>query len=288
VAGLEALSVATGIVPRVTVGERLCRVAGSLWYASAPAARAAVRDNLRHILGHEPPTRMVREVFAHGALNYWDTLAITRLSDQQLRTLVTLRGAEHIDAARAQGRGAILAGAHLGSIALIGQIVPALGYPTVGLLEPIKPARVYDFFANQRQRFGMRLLPASSSLALRELLAALRRNEVLGLVTDRDVLESGPMVQFFDAPTRFPDGPAALALRTGAALLPSVGMRRSDGSFEATIEPPLVLPRSGYHKRDVLELTQAVAKRLEYHIAHHPEQWTVFQKRWPTRARGSE
>jgi lauroyl/myristoyl acyltransferase len=287
VAGLQALSIGTGIIPRVAVGEPVCRAVGTLWYASAPATRAAVRDNLRHVLGGEPSAQMVREVFVHGTLNYWDTLAITRLSDQQLRELVTLEGAEHIDAALAQGRGAILAGAHLGSIALVGQIIPALGYPTIGLLEPIKPRQVYDFFANQRQRFGMRLMPASTA-AVRELLAALRRNEVLGLVTDRDIFESGPLVQFFDAPTQFADGPAALALRTGAALLPSVGIRRPDGSFVAIIEPPLSLPDTGDRKRDVVDLTQAVAKRLEYHIAHHPEQWTVFQKRWPTAARGSE
>lgn len=287
VVGLRGLSIGTSIVPRVAVGEPLCRAVGTLWYASAPATRAAVRDNLRHVLGREPSARMVREVFVHGTLNYWDTLAITHLSGQQLRNLVTLKGAEHIDAALVRGRGAILAGAHLGSTALVGQTIPALGYTTIGLLEPISPPRVYDFFANQRQRFGMRLMPASTA-AVRELLAALRRNEVLGLVTDRDVLGSGPLVQFFDAPTQFADGPAALALRTGAALLPSVGIRRPDGRFEAIIEPPLSLPDTGDRKRDIVELTQAVAKRLEYYIAHHPEQWTVFQKRWPTAARGSE
>ncbi|HET6318858.1 MAG TPA: lysophospholipid acyltransferase family protein [Chloroflexota bacterium] len=283
VGGLSVLSPAMGVLPRVGVGQPVCAVVGGLWYASSPAARAAVRDNLQHITGLVPSNRQVREVFVHGALNYWDTLAIDQLTHQRLFALVDLHGRSHLDAALLGNKGAILAGAHLGSIGLVGQIVPALGYRMSGLIEPIKPQRLYDFFAQHRQRFGLRLYPASA-LALRELLAALRRNEVLGLITDRDVTDSGQMVRFFDAPTRFADGPAALALRTGAPILPAVAVRRADGTFDAIIEPPIDFAPSGDHKRDVLALTQAMAGRLEYHIANHPEQWTVFQRRWPMAA----
>ncbi len=242
---------------------------------------------MRHVLGREPTPRQVRAVFVHGALNYWDTFALARLQSHDVRALVHMDGREHIDAALAAGRGVILAGAHLGSIAFVGQIVPALGYPMVGLLEQIKPAWLYDFFARERQRLGMRLFPATAS-AVRELLAALQRNEVLGLVTDRDVTGTGPFVRFFDAPARFADGPAALSLRTGAPILPSVAIRRPDGGFRAVIEAPLQFEPSGDRKRDAVALTQAVAGRLEYHIANHPEQWTVFQRRWPAAAPGSE
>jgi lauroyl/myristoyl acyltransferase len=284
---LAALSAVTGIVPRRSVGEPICRAAGLLWYASAPAARFAVRQNLRHILGREPGEHIIREVFVHGALNYWDTLAISQLSDAELVDLVDLRGREHLDAALSGGRGAILAGAHLGSVALVGQIVPALGYSMTGLVEQIRPQRLYEFFARQRERFGLRLLPAGAA-ALRDLLEALRRNETLGLVTDRDVTGTGAVVQFFDAPTTFADGPAALSLRTGSPILPAVTIRRADGRFDATIEPPVHVSLTGDRRHDVIELTQALARRLEYHIANHPEQWTVFQKRWPTAAPGSE
>ncbi len=272
-----------GVLPRVSVGQPVCAFVGSVWYAAAPAARAAVRDNLQHITGRVPSNHQVREVFVHGALNYWDTLAIDRLTHKQLLGLVELHGRGHLDAALRGNKGVILAGAHLGSIGLVGQIVPALGYRMSGLIEPIQPRSLYDFFAQRRQRFGLRLYPASA-LALRELLAALRRNEVLGLITDRDVTASGLMVRFFDAPTRFADGPAALALRTGAPILPAVAVRRANGTFDAIIEPPIEFAPSGDHKHDVLVLTHAMAGRLEYHIANHPEQWTVFQRRWPMAA----
>src|SRR6185437_6729545 len=101
---------------------------------------------------------------------------------------------EHIDRALAGGHGVICAGAHLGSVALVAQVLPALGYTVVGVIEPFDPPEVFDFFARQRQALGTRLLPAGASAA-RELLLSLRRNELAGVVTDRDVAGTGPIVQ---------------------------------------------------------------------------------------------
>jgi phosphatidylinositol dimannoside acyltransferase len=277
---LRVASAATGGVPRYPHGEAICRVAGAAWYVGAPAARAAVRDNLRHVLGRRPARAEIIRVFHHGALNYWDTFAIPRFSPAQLLALVDLHGAEHVDSARAAGRGVICASAHLGSVAFVGQVLPCLGYPTVGLLEPLEPPELYEFFARQRQAHGSRLLPAGPS-AVRELLAALRRNEVLGLVTDRDISGTGPIIPFIGAATRFPDGAAALSVRTGAPILIAVAVRKAGGRFDGWIEPLPAVERTGDTKRDVLELTRAVAGRLGYYVASHPEQWTVFQRRWP-------
>jgi phosphatidylinositol dimannoside acyltransferase len=279
-AGLEGLSAAAGVIPRHAVAEPLCRAAGVLWYLAAPAAREAVFDNLSHVLGHPPTRRQIVAVFENGALNYWDTFAIPHFSQRDVLDLVDLHGTEHLLAAREQGRGAILCTAHLGSVSLVGQVLPALGYELTGLLEPIEPRELYEFFARRRQALGARMLPVGAS-ALRELLRALRRNELLGLVTDRDLTGSGPMIRFFDAPASFPDGAAALAVRSGAPILIAVCTRKSGGRFDGWIHPLPAVALSGKAKQDILALTQAIASGLQYHIASHPEQWTVFQKRWP-------
>src|SRR5438270_599239 len=195
---LGAASAAIGVLPRYPLGE-------------------AVADNLRHILGRQPTRAEVVRVFHNGALNYWDTFAIPHFSHAQVLEWVDLYGIENIDAARAAGRGVICATAHLGSVAFVGQVLPALGYPMVGLLEPLEPPELYEFFARQRQALGSRLLPAGTS-ALRELVLALRRNEVLGLVTDRDITGKGPLVLFLCAPARFPDGPVAVLVRSGVRI----------------------------------------------------------------------
>jgi lauroyl/myristoyl acyltransferase len=279
-AALGVVAAAAGVLPRHTVAEPLCRLAGVVWYLGAPSAREAVTDNLRHILGRPPTRRQVISVFQNGVLNYWDIFAIPHMRRDEILALMDIRGLEHLDAARAAGRGVVAATAHLGSVSLVGQLLPTLGYETLGLLEPIQPPEVYEFFARQRTGRGVRLMQVGPA-ALRELLLGLKRNAILGIVADRDIDGKGPMVPFFDAPARFPDGVAALSLRTGAPILIAVPVRRPDGRFDALFEPLPPVPLTGDRKADVLLVTQAVARRLEYHIASHPEQWTVFQKRWP-------
>jgi KDO2-lipid IV(A) lauroyltransferase len=279
-AGLKGVSEAAGVVPRQRFAEPLCRVAGAIWYLSRPAVRAAVADNLAHVLGREATRREVARVFHHGALNYWDTFALPHYTHDQMLRLVDLHGLEHLEAARALGKGVICAAAHLGSVAFVAQVLPALGYRVTAVVEPFRPPEVFEFFLQQRQALGTRILPAGP-MAVRELLLALRRNELIGLVTDRDITGSGPSIPFFGAPTRFPDGTAWLSLRTGAPIVITVAARKADGRFDAWIEPLPAFERTGDAKQDVLGLTRAVAGRLEYHVANHPEQWTVFQRRWP-------
>ena len=285
-AALNAANAIARFIPRYPAGEVLSRIAGCLWYLFASRARDAVRDNLRHVLGREPSRLEILRVFQHGALNYWDTFALPHATHQQLIELVDLHGIEHIDAARAEGRGVICAGPHLGSVAFVSQVLPALGYAVVGLVEPFDPPEVFDFFAQQRQALGTRLLPAGA-LAVRELLLALRRNEVVGLVTDRDITGNGPIIPFFNASTHFPDGAAVLSLRTGAPILIAVAVRKAHGRFDGWIEPLSPVERTGDLKQDALRLTRAVAERLEYYVANHPEQWTVFQRRWDRVSSGS-
>ncbi len=280
VAGLRAASAAAGRLPRQTYAEPICRVVGALWYLSRPDSRAAVRDNLCHVLGRPPSRALVASVFHHGALNYWDTLVLPHLTYDELMALVDMHGIELLDRAREAGHGVICAGAHLGSVALVAQILPGLGYPVTGVIEQFEPAEVFDFFSEQRQVLGTRLLPAGPAAA-REMLLALRKNEVVGLVTDRDVAGTGPIIPFFDAPTRFPEGAAWLSIRTGAPIVIAIAVRKAGGRFDAWLEPLPEVEPTGNRKQDILRVTQAVAGRLQYYVANHPEQWTVFQRRWP-------
>jgi KDO2-lipid IV(A) lauroyltransferase len=271
-----------GAAPRAA-SEPVCALAGLVAYAAAPDLRAAVRDNLSHVLGRPPTPRQVWRVFQHGAFNYWDTLALPHLSRAQLLDLVHIDGWQHLDAARAGGKGVLLVSAHLSSAALAGQVMAARGYPMLGLVEAVQSPEMLDFFTRHRARFGTRIIPAGPS-AVRPLLTALRANEVVGIVSDRDITGTGLPVRFFDAVTTFPDGPATFSLRTGSPVLPAVAVRTSGGRFRGVIGPPIHAERTGDIKRDVHLLTQAVARTLEYHIGQFPEQWTVYQRRWPSAA----
>src|SRR5215469_15956118 len=100
--GLEAASAAAGVLPRETLAEPVCRLVGAIWYLSKPAARAAVCDNLRHVLGREPSRAEVARVFHHGALNYWDTFALPHFTFERMLSIVDIHGVEHLDQALAE------------------------------------------------------------------------------------------------------------------------------------------------------------------------------------------
>jgi phosphatidylinositol dimannoside acyltransferase len=275
---LDLLSKATGSIPRARA-QPWCRLAGRLWYLAAPRTRAVVTRNLTQVLGRRPQPASVRTVFEFGVLNYWDTLSIPALGPTGVARLVRLDGLAQVDDALAQGRGAIVVGAHVGSIALAVQAL-ALRYSVTGVVEAIQPPELLHFWLARRSSLGLRLVVVGA-VALRELLAALRRNEVVVIVSDRDVNGTGAKVCFFGAETTLPDGPAALALRTNAVLLPARAWGCSDGHIEGQIEDAVEVVRGGDAAADRRALTQAIARRLEYHIASHPEQWTVFEQRWP-------
>jgi lauroyl/myristoyl acyltransferase len=260
-------------------GWRLADLAGLVAYALGGGARAAVRANLAHVLGGPPPESTVRAVFRHAARNYYDLLSLPRLSPAELQALVEVRGWEHLEAARAAGRGVLLVTAHLGSVSFVGQMFTHGGCPSSVVVEPIRPPELLDLLLRLRGAHGSRVLPIGPSL-LRTIVEALGHNELVALFSDRDVLGSGVEVEFFGTPTRLPGGAAGLGLRIGAAVLPGFTVRQPDGRHLMWLEPALALERSGDTRADVRLNTERIARSLEAAIRRYPEQWTVFQQVW--------
>ncbi len=262
------------------LGQRGAALAGLLAYLLAGRARAAVRANLLHVLGHPPPPALVRAVFRHGAQNYYDLFRLPALGRDRLQALVEVCGWEHLAAARAAGRGVLLVTAHFGSVELVGQLVALSGCPANVVVEPVRPAALLALLRRLRESYGIRTLPVGPGL-LQAISAALSRNEVVGLLSDRDVLGNGVWVPFFGTPARLPAGAAALSLRTGAAVLPAFTLRLPGGRYRGWFEPPLTPVRTGAVHTDILVNTERITRVIEAAIRRHPEQWTVFQPVWP-------
>jgi KDO2-lipid IV(A) lauroyltransferase len=140
---------------------------------------------------------------------------------------------------------------------------------------------LFEWFASYRRSLGMEIL-ALGPEAGPGLLRALSNNRVVGLLCDRDLTGDGVDVEFFGEHTTLPGGPAVLALRTGAPIVPAAVYFRPENRHHAVVRPALPVIRSGRLRDDVARVTQDVAYALEDLIRAAPEQWHLMQPNWPS------
>jgi KDO2-lipid IV(A) lauroyltransferase len=149
------------------------------------------------------------------------------------------------------------------------------------VVEPLEPADMFDWFAEFRRSLGMTIVPLGPDAGT-AILKALRANQLVGLLCDRDIAGGGVEVEFFGERTTLPAGPATLALRTGAPLLPTAVYFDTHGRHRGVVRPAIDLTRQGSLREDVSRITQTIAHELEVLIRAAPEQWHVFQPNWPS------
>jgi KDO2-lipid IV(A) lauroyltransferase len=194
---------------------------------------------------------------------------------------VTSVGFEHITDGLEGGKGVILALPHLGGFDFAAAWLAERGVAPTVVVEPVEPPELYQWFAGVREAIGMEVVPLGPD-AGGAILRALKANRVVCLLSDRDLTGDGVEVDFFGERTTMPGGPATLALRTGAPLVPAGVYFRPNGSHFAKIGPPLAVQREGRLRDDVARLTQELARRFEELIRMAPEQWHLMQPNWPS------
>jgi KDO2-lipid IV(A) lauroyltransferase len=240
------------------------------------------RDNLQRILGPGVPEREIRRrtraVFRNYAHYMIDLLWLPGASREEREAIVRIDGWDHIPAALAKGRGLLIVTGHFGNWDLPAAILAGRGYPVSAVVETLEPPAWNERVRAIRERIGLRAIPMETGI--RDVYAALTRNEVIALVFDRPMSEGGAPVHFFGAETRIPAGVARLALRTGAAVIGAVGIRRG-AHFVADVSPPLDFTPSGDRERDAQALSQEIVEWLESRVRQYPEQWFMFRAFWP-------
>ena len=238
--------------------------------------------HLKQSLGIEQPVveQLVRSSFQNMGKNLMEFMQLPSMSAETIHQLVTLEGREHIDRALAQGRGAIVLTAHFGNWELLGASILANGYTIRGITRQLRSKRLETIVSSYREKVGWQGIDRDRSV--REVLRCLKRNELIAILADVDTRTRGIFVDFFGRPAYTPYSPVALALRTGAAILPTFIIRQPDDSHRAVVEAPLALQQSGDKEQDLLVNTQRFTKVIESYIRRYPEQWIWMHERWKT------
>jgi lauroyl/myristoyl acyltransferase len=247
---------------------------GAAWYWLSAAQRRAALDNYAAALGREPSDPEVARVARRAFQNYGrmliDFVLIGSLTPEVLLERITLERRDLLDEALARGRGAIMAVPHMGSWDMAGSYAAALGYKISAVAERF-PGSLNDAVVQTRRRFGMHVIMLGRT-AVRAITDALSANHIVALMCD---LEQGPGVQvrFFGRRAIVPGGPAAIAIKTGAVLMPATQYRTAPDRYSIHLEAPLEL-RHGETKEQVM---QRVVDRFEEFIKERPDQWYAFR-----------
>lgn len=224
--------------------------------------------------------RAVDAVVASYARYYLESFRLPHLARHEVMAGLRADGFEHIEAAIDQGNGVIIALPHLGGWEWAGRWIAEQGLGITVVVEALDPPELFEWFASFRASLGMTVVPLGPE-AGNAVLRALRANEVVCLLCDRDIAGGGIEARFFGEATRLPGGPATLALRTGAPILPTAIYFEGDGHL-GLVRPPLAVERTGRLRDDVARITQSLTTEIETLIARAPEQWHLLQPNWPS------
>ena len=206
------------------------------------------------------------------------------VSDGELRAWIPIVGSEHLDAALAKGAGVMVLSAHLGNFFLVGSRLAVEGYAVSVLVNQPKDsglAKLMDKYRLQVRQKTIHARPRRE--ALKDLHHFMRCNEVVVIISDEYRPGKGIEVPLFDWTVLARRGPATVAMRTGAAIIPACMIRQPDGTLKLVVEPELELDRSGKGGDQIKENMIRITQWLERTVRAYPDQWNWMNIRgWTT------
>ena len=230
-----------------------------------------LRRNLTYATGSPVNDDLLRAAIKSYFRSFYEVLALPAWSATEIRRRISVVN-EHVLRDAYAGSGAVVALPHSGNWDLAGAWACVTGMPVTTVVEQLPPDEFAAFLAF-RERLGMQVLSHRDPEVLTTLMGAIRRGRVVSLVADRDLARTGVPVSWRGQPITMPAGPALVARRTGAALLPAVCQFTDDGMAIIIGNP--IQPRPG--RDGLIAMMQQVADFFADTIAKHPQDWHMMQ-----------
>ncbi len=286
---LTAAAYALGWAAVRRVPERMARsifmlIAEIVWRRQGKSVQR-LEANLRRVIGPEPSGKELRLLSRAGMrsyMRYWlEVFRLPVISQQRILDYMRCTGEEETAFAQmAAGRGVIFALPHMGNWEHAGAWIIARGVGSLTTVaERLRPESLFERFVAFRESLGMEVLALTGSRTnvFAALAQRLRAGKLVCLPCDRDLTASGVEVTFFGERARMAAGPAALAVQTGAALMP-VTLWFEGEYWRAHIYGEIPVPESGSRKDKVAAMSQEVANIFEAGIRNHPADWHMLQR----------
>jgi Kdo2-lipid IVA lauroyltransferase/acyltransferase len=262
----------------------LGRGLGRLWGDLDRRHLAIAADNLRRAFPHWDEARVMltaRAVYAYLGELLLDLLWTSRHSREEILSRVEVVGGEHVREAIAAGRGVLYVTGHFGNWELNAVAHAWLFGPVSVVARALDNPALDRRLCAARSRSGNQVI--YKERALSRVMKALRDGQGVAILVDQNVQEAdGIFVDFFGRPAASTTVAAALALKTGCAVIPGCAVPLGGGRYRLRYDPPLRFNPTGDRDADIAGLTQQIASHLEGWIRERPELWLWLHRRWKT------
>jgi KDO2-lipid IV(A) lauroyltransferase len=245
------------------------------------AHRRLAIENLRTAfpVRTEPECRAIaREMFSHFGRLLAVLLKFSTMRPEQMLACVEFEGEERVVHAHAQNRGVLLFTGHFGFWE-INALVHALTIkPMAVLARPLDNPLLHDLLESVRTSTGNSVFYRRG--AIRRVLRALEANQAVAFLIDQHMQPADSVyVDFFNRPAATTSALAALALRTGAPVVPVFALPLAGGRFRMVYEHAVEPPREDA-EHAITEFTQRCTDVLEMYVRRYPYLWLWMHRRW--------
>lgn len=269
--GIDAASALGGFIGR------------HVFYRIRPVTDRA-RENLKAAYPRMRPAEM-EEVIREMCDNLGRTVAeyphLDKLTLGGADARIELAGREHGDAAMARGKGVMFISGHFANWEVMPVTASLLGYDGGLVYRPPNNPFVDRYISRMRASAGPKTQISKGAQGTRKIFTLLRRGLAILMLVDQKT-DQGVAAPFFGRDAMTTPAPAALALKLGAALLPTSNERLKGARFRVTIGAPIEYAPSGDHEADIVALTARINTAIEERVRARPSQWLWIHRRWTT------
>jgi len=281
---LKSLSFILGHIPRL-VAYGLGSLLGMLACRFLKRHRRTALENLERAFGESltrpERERLVKRLFKNLGVMFFEFNRMAWLKREEVDKFIEFKGLDSIEKALQKGKGVILLTAHYGNWELLHAALGHKGYGLELVVRRLDSPFFEKFVRWVRTRSGINIVYKVK--AMLPLVRRLNANAVAMILVDQNaVKQEGFFVDFFGVPASTNKGPALLAHKTGAPVLP-VFIVRDGTRHRVEVWDELALANTGNKEKDAEENTAAFTKAVEKAIRLHPDQWFWVHRRWKTR-----
>ena len=263
----------------------LARLLGRFWFFFDKRHRDITINNLKKAyqsqMNHVETELLAQKVFTSFCRTIFEICWAMSQKIEDIDVIIDRSDIRFMKEALSKKKGALIPIGHLGNWELMPYVVFLEGIKSHAVYRPLDFKPMDRFVINMRSRLGSNLIPAKD--ALRKIITALRKNEIVGLLIDQNSdPRNGVVIDFFERPAYASKGLAIIARQTGAPVIPAFLVRK-DKRFKFLSGPEIPFVRTGDPRKDIEINTQRYNSAIEKAVRQYPDQWFWLHRRWKTK-----